>query len=233
MINNLKNKTYLFISQKKLVIIVYNDENKVIYKNEKIKREQTDKSEFKFLKKFLSQNIFKIEKKINQFINNIFLIIDLDEVYSIKLSIKNKLDNVLLDNNSINSLLADAKNSCDKTLENVNVIHMIIDRFFLDDKCYEVFPDQQNCKTFSIDLSFICISKHILKNFHEILSEYQISIEKVLSKKYLSSFSKENDSDLFFTAQKILNGFNKNEVFLTSKSIKNKGFFEKFFNFFN
>tara|TARA_B100000941_G_C28494924_1_gene550270 strand:- start:1428 stop:2129 length:702 start_codon:yes stop_codon:yes gene_type:complete len=233
MVNNFSNKTYLFVSKKKFIIVVYNNENKVVYKNEKLKSEKTDKLEFKFLKEFLNRNIFEIEKKINQFIKNIFLIIDLDDIYSIELSIKNKLDNVLLDNNSINSLLAEAKNSCDKTLENVNVIHMIIDRFYLDDKCYEVFPNQQNCKTFSIDLSFICISKNILKDLYKILSEYQISIEKVLSKRYLSSFLDEKDSDLFFTAQKILNGLNKNEVFLTNKSLKNKGFFEKFFNFFN
>ena len=126
MVNNFSNKTYLFVSTKKFIIVVYNNENKVLYKNEKLKSEKTDKLEFKFLKEFLNRNIFEIEKKINQFIKNIFLIIDLDDIYSIELSIKNKLDNVLLDNNSINSLLAEAKNSCDKTLENVNVIHISI-----------------------------------------------------------------------------------------------------------
>ena len=233
MANNLNNKTFLFVSKKKFIIIVYNNENKIIYKNEVTRESKTNISIFEFLNEFLKQNIFEIEKKISEFIKNIFLIIDLDDVYSIELSIKNKLDNILLDNHSINNLLVEAKNSCEKTLKNLNVIHMIIDRFYLDSKSYEFLPDQQNCKTLAIDLSYICISKNILKDFHKILSQYQISIEKVLCNRYLSNFLDENNIDLFLTAQKILSGFNENEVFLTSKSSKNIGFFEKFFNFFN
>ena len=233
MANNLNNKTFLFVSKKKFIIIVYNNENKIIYKNEVTRESKTNISIFEFLNEFLKQNIFEIEKKISEFIKNIFLIIDLDDVYSIELSIKNKLDNILLDNHSINNLLVEAKNSCEKTLKNLNVIHMIIDRFYLDSKSYEFLPDQQNCKTLAIDLSYICISKNILKDFHKILSQYQISIEKVLCNRYLSNFLDENNIDLFLTAEKILSGFNENEVFLTSKSSKNIGFFEKFFNFFN
>tara|TARA_Y100001958_G_C21225785_1_gene551188 strand:- start:873 stop:1574 length:702 start_codon:yes stop_codon:yes gene_type:complete len=233
MANNLNNKTFLFVSKKKFIIIVYNNENKIIYKNEVTRESKTNISIFEFLNEFLKQNIFEIEKKISEFIKNIFLIIDLDDVYSIELSIKNKLDNILLDNHSINNLLVEAKNSCEKTLKNLNVIHMIIDRFYLDSKSYEFLPDQQNCKTLAIDLSYICISKNILKDFHKILSQYQISIEKVLCNRYLSNFLDENNIDLFLTAEKILSGFNENEVFLTSKSPKNIGFFEKFFNFFN
>ena len=131
MVDNLNNKTFLFVSKKKFIIIVYNNENKIIYKKEKITESKTNISIFEFLKEFLKQNIFEIEKKINEFIKNIFLIIDLDDVYSIELSIKNKLDNILLDNRSINNLLVEAKNSCEKTLENLNVIHMTIDRFYL------------------------------------------------------------------------------------------------------
>ena len=38
--------------------------------------------------------------------------------------------------------------------------------------------------------------------------------------------------DIFSMARKIINGHNPNEVSLINKSLKNKGFFEKFFNFF-
>ena len=33
-------------------------------------------------------------------------------------------------------------------------------------------------------------------------------------------------------AQKILDGFNENEVYITNKNSKKLGFFERFFNFF-
>ena len=56
MVNNFSNKTYLFVSKKKFIIVVYNNENKVVYKNEKLKSEKTDKLDFKFLKEFLNRN---------------------------------------------------------------------------------------------------------------------------------------------------------------------------------
>jgi len=233
MVNSLNNKTFLFVSKKKFIIVVYNNENKILYKNEAIKEIKTNIPIFEFLNEFIKLNIFEIEKKIGEFIKNVFLIIDLDDVYSIELSIKNKLDNIILDNHSMNNLLVEAKNVCEKTLENLYVIHMLIDRFYLDNKSYEVLPDKQSCKTLSIDLSYICVSKNIYKDFQKILSKYQISIEKILCNRYLSNFLDEQNLNLFLTAQKILSGFNENEVFLTSKSSKNKGFFEKFFNFFN
>tara|TARA_B100000900_G_C20569562_1_gene712642 strand:- start:527 stop:1228 length:702 start_codon:yes stop_codon:yes gene_type:complete len=233
MVNNLDNKTFLFVSKKKFIIVVYNNENKILYKNETIKESKTNILIYEFLNEFLKLNVFEIEKKIGEFIKNIFLIIDLDDVYSVELSIKNKLDNIILDNHSINNLLVEAKNSCEKTLENLDIIHMIIDRFYLNNKSYEVLPDQQICKTLSIDLNYICISKNIYKDLQKILSQYQISIEKILCNRYLSNFLDEQNINLFLTAQKIMSGFNENEVFLTSKSPKNIGFFEKFFNFFN
>ena len=233
MVNNLDNKTFLFVSKKKFIIVVYNNENKILYKNETIKESKTNILIYEFLNEFLKLNVFEIEKKIGEFIKNIFLIIDLDDVYSVELSIKNKLDNIILDNHSINNLLVEAKNSCEKTLEDLDIIHMIIDRFYLNNKSYEVLPEQQICKTLSIDLNYICISKNIYKDLQKILSQYQISIEKILCNRYLSNFLDEQNINLFLTAQKIMSGFNENEVFLTSKSPKNIGFFEKFFNFFN
>ena len=39
--------------------------------------------------------------------------------------------------------------------------------------------------------------------------------------------------DLSEKAYKLRNGYNNNEVMITTKSIKNKGFFEKFFQIFS
>lgn len=64
MANNLNNKTFLFVSKKKFIIIVYNNENKIIYKNEVTRESKTNISIFEFLNEFLKQNIFEIEKKL-------------------------------------------------------------------------------------------------------------------------------------------------------------------------
>jgi hypothetical protein len=57
-----------------------------------------------------------------------------------------------------------------------------------------------------------------------------------MSGDYIKSFfDKESreSSKLFMMANKLNEGLNKNEVQLVSKSKENKGFFEKFFQFFS
>ena len=231
--NNSKNKTFLFVNSKKLIIAVLDSENQTIYKKEALDKNSMSKINFDFLNGFLNQNIFEIEKILNEFVNNIFLIVDHSDLFSVGLSIKEKTDNILLNTNSISSLLAEARNQCKQTLAGNDVIHMKIDEFCIDDIHYKILPDKQNCKNFSIDLSFICLPTEVTKNFKKIFSYYEISISKILSFDYLSNFFDNDDKDIHVIAHKILNGLNENEVFLTNKNPKNVGFFEKFFNFFN
>ena len=45
--------------------------------------------------------------------------------------------------------------------------------------------------------------------------------------------SEEKDVDYYRISKEVINGSNKNEILLIDKIQKNRGFFEKFFNFFN
>ena len=54
-----------------------------------------------------------------------------------------------------------------------------------------------------------------------------------MSGSYIKSFFDEELMDLFVMANKLNDGFNKNEVQLVSKSKVNKGLFEKFFQLFS
>jgi len=133
----------------------------------------------------------------------------------------------------INNLLIEAKNCCEETLKKAEVIHMKIDQFYIDNEYYKVLPDKVNCKSLSLDLSFICVPLNILNSFEKVLNKFQISIYRTISYQYLHGFLNINNNDLGLIAQKILTGFNENEVILMKKKPKNLGFFEKFFNYFN
>ena len=82
-------------------------------------------------------------------------------------------------------------------------------------------------------MSYICLPKKISKSIEDVLSKYQISLNKTLSFDYLNSFLNDKNNNLYIAAQKILDGFNENEVHITNKNSKKLGFFERFFNFFN
>ena len=130
-----------------------------------------------------------------------------------------------MDTEIINNLLIEAKNYCKETLKKAEVIHMKIDQFYIDNEYYKVFPDKIDCKSISLDLSFICVPKEILNNFEKVLNKFQISVYRTISYQYLQSFLRIGSDNLELVTQKILTGFNENEVVLMKKKLKNHGFF--------
>ena len=104
--------------------------------------------------------------------------------------------------------------------------------FYIDNNYYNVFPDKKKCKNLSIDLSFVCLPDYVLKNIKKLLSEYKISVDKVFSHSYLKGFSSDKSKNIYEIAQKVMFGLNENEVSITNQNPKNKGFFERFFEFF-
>ena len=186
--NNLENKIFLFLGIDKFTIVALNSIDEEVYKEEILKDNKSNQIDLNFLDNFLNENIFKIEKKLNEFVKNIFLIIDHQNIFSIHLSIKNKFDNININLDSIHKLLLEAKSCCKKTLESCYILHMKIDRFNVDDNFHETLPEKNKCKNISIDLGFICLPKNIIYDLEEVLKKYQISINKILSFNYLNSF---------------------------------------------
>tara|TARA_B100000941_G_C28352140_1_gene472429 strand:+ start:37 stop:738 length:702 start_codon:yes stop_codon:yes gene_type:complete len=233
MTNNLENKIFLLLSVEKFAIVAVNSNDEFVYRKETLTNNKSNQIDLNFLDNFLNENIFKIEKELNEFVKNIFLIIDNQNIFSIYLSVKNKFDNIILNPNSINKLLLDAKSCCKKTLENSDILHMKIDQYYIDGTYFKTLPEKENCKNFSIEISYICLPKKISKTIENVLVKYQISINQILSFNYLNSFLDNKNDNLYTIAQKILDGFNENEVFITNKNSKKLGFFERFFNLFN
>ena len=233
MINNSENKIFLFLSPSKFTIVALNSINELLYKKEFFPNNKDNKIDSKFLDNFLSENIFKIEKELNEYVKNIFLIIDDQKILQINLSIKDKFDSIMINSNSIHKLLLEAKNCCNKTLEDLDILHMKINQFYIDGTYFKILPEKKNCKNLSIEISFICLPKKTSKIIEDVLSKYQISLDKILSFDYLSSFLDSKNDNLYITAQMILDGLNENEVQITNKNPTKLGFFEKFFNFFS
>ena len=89
MIENSDFETFLYISKSKYQIFVYDKDNLIDLYSEEI--EKSDEIELNTLSKFLDDNIYKIEKKIKNFIRNIILIIEDDKILEIGISLKKKL----------------------------------------------------------------------------------------------------------------------------------------------
>ena len=226
-------ETFLLISSNKIKIIVCNDLEQKIYENETEFQDISRNLIIHKLDQFLDENIFKVEKKIKNFIKKISIILDLDIFFSLDISVKkNNFDNSI-ETINLNHLLYDAKDCCKKTIDEKKIIHMIIENYKIDNKNYSFLPNGINCNNFSIDVKFICVPYEVLKNLEKTLKKYQISLNQLLSASYVCQFSIENENDIVLTAKKLMKGYNSNEVFLIDKTNKNLGFFERFFNLFN
>jgi hypothetical protein len=88
MIENSDFETFLYISKSKYQIFVYDKNNLKNLYSEEI--EYSDEIELNTLSKFLDDNIYKIEKKIKNFIRSIILIIEDDKILEIGISLKKK-----------------------------------------------------------------------------------------------------------------------------------------------
>ena len=64
-------ETFLYLSNKKFILCVIQDESKIVYEERKFIENDTNSIEFKKLSIFLDNNIFKIEKRIKDFIKDI------------------------------------------------------------------------------------------------------------------------------------------------------------------
>ena len=85
MTNNLENRIFLFLGFDKFKIVALNSNDELVYKKEILTNNKSNQIDPKFLDNFLGENIFKIEKELNEFVKNIFLIIDNQNIFSIYL----------------------------------------------------------------------------------------------------------------------------------------------------
>ena len=227
-------ETFLLIGINNFKIsIKERDKSETIHEQKMNFENESNKLNYDKLEDFLNQNIFNIERSLNYYIKDIYVILDHEEFLSIRVSIKKDNHGNLISMNDLVYTLNELKNYCKKTLEKKKIIHMLIDNYIIDGKNYSNYNPNMSCNNFSLNVRFICLPNNIIENLEKILKKYQIAIQQIVEINYLNDFFEDNGKDIFLNARELIVGGNTNEVKLLEKSKKNKGFFEKFFNFFN
>jgi len=213
-------ETFLFISKNKYQIFVYDKNNlKNLYNKE---TKMIDTIELENLSNFLDENIYKIEKKIKNFIRNIILIIEDEKVLDVAISLKKKNYEKYLDEKHLENSLVEVKDVFRENYQDQIIMHMII-----------VNNINKNDDYLFLEVNFISISNKFTFYFEKLLKNHQIKISRYMSASYIKSHYYEAQTELSMMANKLNNGYNENEVQLVSKNIENKGFFEKFFQLFS
>ena len=224
-------ETFLFISKNKYQIFVYDKNNLENIYNKEIKI--NDGIELDNLSNFLDENIYQIEKTINNFIKNIILIIEDDKILEIGISLKKKNYEKNENQKQLENSLVEVKDIFKENYQDLLIMHMVIvekeNNFLLDNA-------NNSDDYLFLEVNFISIPNKFTFYFDKLLENHQINIKRYMSGDYIKSFfdieSKES-MEIFVMANKLNDGLNKNEVQLISKSVENRGFFEKFFQLFS
>ena len=232
--NDLNFEVFLFFSPKKIILSVNRKNDlKKIFKNEIFLKNASTQLNFNKLESFLNENIFKVEKILGNFVEKMNIIIETTDFFNLQISMKKNNYNENINSSIILYLIKSAKYQCEKTIQNMRIIHILIDNYLIDNVHFTELPLNQKCKNFSLDISFICLPNELIKDIEKTLKKFQISINQILSASYIDKYVSDTDINFFEMTSKIIDGHNKNEVKLVNKISKNKGFFEKFFNLFS
>jgi len=224
-------ETFLFISKNKYQIFVYDkDSLKNLYNKE---TKIVDTIELENLSNFLDENIYKIEKKINNFIKNIILIIEDEKILDVTISLKKKNYEKYFDQKHLENSLVEVKDVFRENYQDQIIMHMIIVNNNKIENNYLLNNSNKNNDYLFLEVNFIFIPNNFTSYFDKLLENHQIKITNYMSGKYIKSYFTEDQTELSVIANKLNNGLNNKEVKIVSKNVKNNGFFEKFFQLFN
>ena len=224
---------YLSISPNKFGIYLLDTKSlENLYKEEITFNHDRNFLNYDLLKKFLDDNIFKIEKLNGKFVDNIILILEDNNIFNLELGIKKKNYNLSITREYLENLIIEAKDLFRENYQDQEIIHMIINKYFINGKTYSLLEENMKCDNFGLEFQFKSISNNIIYDLNKILENYQIKVTKYLDGSYVKTFF-NNEMSLVKMSYKILCGYNQNEVIFVPKKTKKMAFFEKFFQLFS
>ncbi len=227
---------YLNISSEKLSIAAFEEFNSKSFFFKEYTCQTSFKNnnfDFKNLKKTFEKNIFEVEKLTGSFLNDIFLMLETENIISINLSLSQSKYGEEILTKDIQYLIQDAKQQILRSYPNQIIAHILANKYLVDRKEYNFLPTGVNCENFSIDLEFICFPKLLIKKLEELFNDQSINISKIISTNYAKKFNDVGISDnICESGVRVVQGINKQEVVTIPKIIEKKGFFERLFHLF-
>ncbi len=169
-------ETYLSISQTKFGIYLFDTKNRNNVYDKEITFEKTNFINYSNLKQFLDDNVFRIEKLVGKFIENIFIIIEDENILNTQIGIKQKNYQPSKSNVYLKSSITNAKDLFKENYPNEKIMHIIINNYFIDGKNYAYLEDNLDYKQLNLVIQFKSISNEIIYNLNKLLQNYQINI---------------------------------------------------------
>ena len=197
---------FIDFGSSKIRLGIYNKEtskNIFILEKECISNFAVNNFDIKNSNEIIKDLIKSAEKKINNHIKDINLMIDTPDMFSIDISIKKNFDGKKYSKIDINSLLNEAKSLVQKNYINKKIVHMIVKKFIFDDQEFFEIPNEDfNYNSLIIELKFICFADQIWKKLQDSFGSNHLNIDNL----YCSSYVRSSNYNSLF------NDFNKKVI---------------------
>ena len=160
----------------------------------------------------IQQIISYFEKNTNEYIDNVNLMVDSPKMLSVSISISKKINGLKLREENIQFLIQEAKQQIEKNYMNLNISHIIINNYKIDDVNYSYVPDDIKCQHISLDIFFFFLPNDLLLYLKNIFSISNISINQIVCSSYAKSINYKDNLSFTGYASFIDVGFNKTSI---------------------
>ena len=145
--NSNKGEFFWYFRQKNSYLFFDNEKHKLKNTvNFDIPGSINNKLNFKIIFNLLRENIRKLEKDLDLFLNSGNISIQSETYQSILFSVKNIFDQRELDKDVITKLVRGGMEQLHKNEEKLTILHVIINKYLIDDKIYDFFQMVKNLK---------------------------------------------------------------------------------------
>ena len=220
-----KNKFFLLIGLTQIKFTALNANKNILLEKKILINDLTLSHNLKTLEEFLSKNIFDLERKLNDHIKEIDLIINYDDFLIVDVSTVNFLNISIDETKKISNFLLNIKDNVISNIHGYDLTHMLINKFIIDGKQYSSMPNSNDFDNTLLEIRFVCLKKNILQSLKKIFSKYEILVNNISCYDYVNNFKGSQADNIFDLSDKLRNGLNYKEILLIDKSPKNLGFF--------
>jgi hypothetical protein len=233
MSENINNKYFIVLNEEKIIFSCLDNKKKIFFTKKYDLTNYVLNNLSKEIENFFNDNLIEMEKNLNDFIRKIIIIVDFDDCLSSKLSMKFNLSSETINEQKINDLLTSLRYQFIKYSNDQKVIHMMISKLLIDGKEKDLNFADEKSQNLILEVKFECLKEKTVNMIKRSLSKYQISIENILIANHLRNSVEHELNDIISLADKFISEGIKNEVVWANKKSIKRGFFEKFFNFFD
>ena len=165
---------------------VFNENQSKLYFNSKKIIQKNNYDEYLEKIKLLIRDA---ESKISTHLENLTVLHDSSDIYTIELSIKKKLEQKITLKDFCSSIVLEAKQLIKNSYPNKKIIHSIVNKYIINDNEFLNIPEKIFKKdSVILEIIFICLPYCQYKNVKEIFKKNNLNILSFFSSSLVKSF---------------------------------------------